>query len=73
MEHKLELDAVKAAAERCQGQLDETHKALQAEAARRFALEDGAARWKAEAGRVKDLAAQLTAERWGGGDRGGPG
>ena len=63
MEHKVELDAIKAAADKMQGQLGETHKALQAEAAKRFALEDTAARWRAEAGRIKDLSAQVTAER----------
>ncbi|WIA13452.1 hypothetical protein OEZ85_007032 [Tetradesmus obliquus] len=63
VEHKLELDAVKATAEKMQKALDDTHSALHAEAARRMSLEEAAAVAKLEAARTKELAAAVAAER----------
>lgn len=67
-EHKLELDAIKAAAEKMQAALRETHRALHAEAGRRAALEEEAAVARLEASRTKELAAVVATERcaWGG-------
>jgi hypothetical protein len=50
-----------------QRQLDDTHKQLAAEVAKRFTLEEAGARARLEAGRAGELAAQLAAERCGGG------
>lgn len=55
MEHKVELDNLRAMYGRLQAQLDETHTALQSEHARRFKAEDEGARLKLEAGRIADL------------------
>jgi len=66
VEHKLELDAIRAAADKMQRQLDETHRQLQAETGRRFAVEEEAGRLRVEAGRAVELAAQISAERCGG-------
>jgi hypothetical protein len=63
VEHKLELDAVKATAEKMQKALDDTHSALHAEAARRMSMEEAAAVAKMEATRTKELAAAVAAER----------
>ncbi|KIY94125.1 hypothetical protein MNEG_13838 [Monoraphidium neglectum] len=63
VEHKLELDGIRAAAEKMQRQLDDTHKQLAAEVAKRFTLEEAGARARLEAGRAGELAAQLAAER----------
>eukprot|EP00878_Enallax_costatus_P035050 GHUV01039016.1.p1 GENE.GHUV01039016.1~~GHUV01039016.1.p1 ORF type:complete len:873 (+),score=368.34 GHUV01039016.1:750-3368(+) len=63
VEHKMELDSIKATAEKMQAALDDTHRALHAEAARRMALEEAAAVAKMEAARAKELAAAVAAER----------
>lgn len=63
VEHKLELDGIKATADKMQAALDNTHKALHAEAARRMALEEAAAVARLEASRAKELAAAVAAER----------
>lgn len=70
VEHKLELDAIRAAAEKMQRQLDDTHRQLQGEVTRRMALQDESARAKVEAGRAKELAVQIAAERCLGGNQG---
>lgn len=64
MEHKLELDAIKNTADKMHKTLDDTHKQLHDEAARRFALENEAAKWKMEADRARDLTAQMATERY---------
>jgi len=63
VEHKLELDAIKDTAEKMQSALDDTHRALHAEAARRMALEEVVTVAKMEAARSKELVATLAAER----------
>jgi hypothetical protein len=64
VEHKLELDALRAAADKMQARLDETHAQLASEVARRLSAEEAASRAALEAGRVRELAAQIAAERW---------
>lgn len=63
MEHKLELDTIKETADKMQAALDDTHKALHAEAARRMALEEAITVARLEAGRSKELVAAVAAER----------
>lgn len=63
VEHKFELDSIKTTAEKMQAALDDTHRALHAEAARRMALEEVAAMANIEAARAKELAAAIAAER----------
>jgi hypothetical protein len=62
-EHKLELDSIKETADKMQTALDDTHRALHAEAARRMALEEAVTVAKLEAARSKELAATVAAER----------
>jgi hypothetical protein len=64
VEHRLELDALRGAAGRMQEQLAEGHAQLAAEVSRRLAAEDAAARAAADAARGRELARQITAERW---------
>lgn len=63
IEHKAELDSIKATAEDMQASLHDTHRALHAETARRMALEEAAAVARMEAARAKELAAAVSAER----------
>jgi hypothetical protein len=63
VEHKLELDSIKETADKMQTALDNTHRALHAEAAQRMALEEAVAVAKLEAARSKDLTAAVAAER----------
>lgn len=63
VEHKLELDAIKETADKMQSALDDTHRALHAEAARRMGLEEVVTVAKMEAARSKELVATLAAER----------
>lgn len=63
VEHKLELDAIKATADKMQAALDDTHRALHAEAARRMGLEEVVTIAKLEAARSKELVATVAAER----------
>lgn len=64
MEHKAELDGIKASYTRMQAQLDETHRLLNDEHRRRFHLEDQLSHANMELQRVKDLEARLQQERW---------
>ena len=59
----MELDTIKETAEKMQSALDDTHRALHAEAARRMALEEAVAVAKLEAARSKELTATVAAER----------
>jgi hypothetical protein len=63
VQHKLELDTIKDTADKMQAALDDTHKALHAEAARRMALEEAITVARLEAGRSKELVATVAAER----------
>jgi hypothetical protein len=64
VEQKLELDALRAAADELHRRLAATHRQLSDETARRLAAEDEGARLRAGAGRAEELAAQVAAERW---------
>lgn len=59
----MELNSIKATADKMQTALDDTHRALHAEAARRRMLEEAAAVARVEAARAKELAAAVAAER----------